>query len=201
MRKAEFLKELEKRLQGLPKDEIESRLAFYSEMIDDRIEDGKTEEEAVEDLGGTDEVVRKIVSETKIVSLVKNRIKPKRSISGFEILLLILGFPLWFPLLMVVLSLTFVAFILLWVFVIVSYAIEVGIIGTSLLGFMKFGIEFVSNGNFNTGYLAIGVLGAGIALLFIFICGLATKSSFKATKGVLFSIKNRLIGGKKNENN
>ena len=46
MRKAEFLRELEKRLQGLPKDEIDSRLAFYSEMIDDRIEDGKTEEEA-----------------------------------------------------------------------------------------------------------------------------------------------------------
>jgi len=38
MDKKEFLSELEKRLQGLPKADIEERLEFYSESIDDRVE-------------------------------------------------------------------------------------------------------------------------------------------------------------------
>ena len=46
MNKDLFMNELMARLSGLPQADIEERLAFYSEMIDDRIEDGMTEEEA-----------------------------------------------------------------------------------------------------------------------------------------------------------
>ena len=48
MTKIKFLIELHNRLSGLPKDDVEERLSFYSEMIEDRIEDGLSEEEAVE---------------------------------------------------------------------------------------------------------------------------------------------------------
>jgi uncharacterized membrane protein len=44
MTKQEFLDRLAKKI---PKDEREERLAFYSEMIDDRMEEGMTEAEAV----------------------------------------------------------------------------------------------------------------------------------------------------------
>ena len=46
MLKNEFMEQLRSRLVGLPSQEVEERLGFYSEMIDDRIEDGLTEEEA-----------------------------------------------------------------------------------------------------------------------------------------------------------
>ena len=45
MTKNEFISRLRARLSGLPKDEIRERLAFYGEMIDDRIEEGLSEEE------------------------------------------------------------------------------------------------------------------------------------------------------------
>ena len=45
MRKQEFLAQLRKALSGLPQDEIEERLTFYGEMIDDRMEEGLSEEE------------------------------------------------------------------------------------------------------------------------------------------------------------
>ena len=80
MDKKEFLSELEKRLQGLPKADIEERLEFYSESIDDRVEEGKTEEEAINDMGGIDSVVNQIADETPIVNLVKERVKPKRKV-------------------------------------------------------------------------------------------------------------------------
>ena len=39
MNKQEFLAELRKRLSGLPQADIEERIVFYSEMIDDRTEE------------------------------------------------------------------------------------------------------------------------------------------------------------------
>ena len=43
MRKQEFLDTLRSRLSGLPRQELEERLAFYGEMIDDRMEEGLSE--------------------------------------------------------------------------------------------------------------------------------------------------------------
>ncbi len=198
MTKEEFLIELRSKLQGLPKDEIEERVEFYSEMIDDRIEEGKTEEEAIADLGGTDEAVKQIATATPMATLVKERIRPKRSLRAFEIVLLILGFPLWFPLLIVFGVLILVAFILLWVLVIVSYSVEIGLFGTSAAGAIRFFAEIMT-GNFNVGYLAISILSIGAAALFFIICYYATKLSIKITKGIILSIKSKLIGGKKND--
>lgn len=48
MTKAEFLAALKR---ALPEDEAEQTLAFYNEMIDDRMEDGMSEEEAVAAMG------------------------------------------------------------------------------------------------------------------------------------------------------
>ena len=41
VRKDEFLLKLRLGLSGLPVNEIEERIAFYSELIDDLIEDGR----------------------------------------------------------------------------------------------------------------------------------------------------------------
>ena len=56
MNKQEFLDRLRKGLSGLPQAEREERLLFYSEMIDDRMEEGLTEEEAVAALGSLEEI-------------------------------------------------------------------------------------------------------------------------------------------------
>ena len=48
MTKQDFLCALQKRLSGLPMRELEERLGFYGEMIDDRMEDGLSEADAVD---------------------------------------------------------------------------------------------------------------------------------------------------------
>ena len=47
MNKAQFLCELEKLLYGLPQEDIKQSLDYYSEIIDDRIEDGLSEYDAI----------------------------------------------------------------------------------------------------------------------------------------------------------
>ena len=51
MTKHEFLLQLGKALSSLPRRERDERLGFYSEVIDDRIEEGLSEEEAVRNMG------------------------------------------------------------------------------------------------------------------------------------------------------
>ena len=195
MTKEMFLNELESRLAVLPKKEVDGYKEFYSEMIDDRVEEGKTEDEAIKDIGGIEEVIKQIAGEKSLTNLVKNKVKqkaPKRRISGLEIFLLVLGFPLWFPLLLTCLILCLVGYLLTWVLVIVTYAVEIALIGSIVAGFLG-----LVGGN-GIGYLGIALAGLGGAIVFFFICILATKVSIKLAKKIALGIKMSLIGGGKN---
>ena len=59
-------------------------------MIDDRMEEGLTEAEAIAGIGSVDKIVTQIVAETPITKLVREKVKPKRSLQAWEIILLVL---------------------------------------------------------------------------------------------------------------
>jgi DUF4097 and DUF4098 domain-containing protein YvlB len=63
MNKEQFLKKLRRMIRALPPDELERILAYYREMIEDKVENGQAEEEAVDDLGDIRDLARKILSE------------------------------------------------------------------------------------------------------------------------------------------
>ena len=188
MTKKEFLLELRRNLSGLPKDELEDRLNFYEEMINDRMDEGKTEEEAVADIGTTDDAVREIASKTKFSTLVKEKIRPKREIKGWEIALLILGFPLWFPLIMVSGVLILVAYILVWVLVIVTYAVEIALIG-SFFSALIAGLGSLFAGELMLETFGICLLSFGGACLFVFACIPATKFTLGLSKKIFIGIR------------
>lgn len=94
MNKQEFLMRLREGLSGLPQNEIEERLTFYSEMIDDRIEEGLSEEQAIGEIGDIDEIISQIVADIPLAVLVKEKVKPSRKLRVWEIVLLILGSPI-----------------------------------------------------------------------------------------------------------
>ena len=76
MTKSEFLDQLKEELNGLPEKDVSDRLSFYQEMIEDRMEEGIQEEEAVKAIGDIDAVVAQILQETPITKIVKEKIKP-----------------------------------------------------------------------------------------------------------------------------
>ena len=98
MNKKQFLAAIRNRIKGLPESDIDKSLDYYSEMIDDRVEDGMSEEEAVAALGTVDEIVAQILNDIPLPKLVKEKVRPKRSRSALEVILLVLGLPLWFSL-------------------------------------------------------------------------------------------------------
>ena len=186
MTKQEFLDALRKYLTGLPQDEIEERISFYSEMIDDEVADGKSEEEVIAQIGSIDDVVMEIAGGIPLVKLVKEKIK------AWEIVLLILGFPLWFPLLLTGLILALVFYLLIWILVIVSYAVEASLIVASVGALVVF-IASMAGGQFNLISLGISIMCAGGAALFLFVCYWATKGTLKFTKFLSIKIKKSFI--------
>ena len=193
MTKNEFLSTLRIKLQGLPPADIDERVNFYEEMIDDRVDEGELEENVIEEIGDVDDIVMEIAKDTPLVKLVKEKIKPKRKIKTWEIILLVLGFPLWFPLALTALVIIFVFCILIWVLVIVTYAIEIALAASSVAGAIAFAAYFV-HGEMNFSALGISIMCAGAALLMIFACIAATKGSVKLSKRILTGIKMLFIG-------
>ena len=183
MKKAEFLDILRKELAGLPKDDLQSRMSFYEEAIADRMDEGKSEEEAIADLGSIDEIVKQIAEDTSLVKLVKEKTRPRRRLRVLEIILLILGFPLWFPLLMVGLVLLLVGYLLIWVLVLVTYTVEVSLSVAGIGSIICF-FGYLTNGEMNLMSLGSGLSAIGAAILFVFACIWATKGTLKLSKAI-----------------
>ena len=78
MNKQEFLLKLGDQLSGLSSREKEERLTFYREMIEDRMEDGLSEEEAIAAVGSIDAIAGQIneeISPAKTLPPAKKRLK------------------------------------------------------------------------------------------------------------------------------
>ena len=86
MNRSEFLAELKKGLSSLPEKEAAERISFYSEMIDDRIEEGLTEEEAVSEVGSVYEIIGQAVTEAP-----EGKTDKKRKLKAWEIVLCAVG--------------------------------------------------------------------------------------------------------------
>lgn len=63
MNKEHFLSELSRRLDGLNGNDLYRTLEYYAEMIDDRVEDGMSEEAAVAALGDLEAIAREIMQD------------------------------------------------------------------------------------------------------------------------------------------
>lgn len=194
MCKREFLAELRAGLSGLPQEDIEERLTFYSEMIDDRTEDGLSEDEAVAAIGSVDEIVAQAVADTSLVKIAKERIKPKRRLRVGEIVLLTLGSPIWLSLGLVVLAVIFTIYVVLWSVIASLWAVFAALAACFVAG-IPMSVVFAANGHVASGVatLAAGAVCAGLAIFMFFGCKAATKGILILTKKTAIQIKNCFI--------
>ena len=195
MNKADFLTELGKRLSGLPQEDIEERLTFYSEMIDDRMEDGCTEEEAVARIGTVDEIAEQILSEIPLTKLIKERVKPKKALRAWEIVLLVLGSPVWFSLLVAALAVALSVYAVLWAIVISLYAACLSL-AVSAIAAVPITVRHLVSGNPAGAAFMIGaaLACAGLSILLFYLSTLAAKGVLKLTGKTVLGIKSMFVG-------
>ncbi len=194
MSKQEFLAGLRKGLSGLPRDDIEERLTFYNEMIEDRKEEGLSEEEAVSAVGSVDEIAAQIVADISLAKIAKEKIKPKRRLKAWEIVLLLLGSPIWLSLLFAAFAVSLSLYVALWSVIISMWVVFGSLIGCALGGIVA-GTGFAFGGNGLTGIAMIGagIVCAGLSIFLFYGCKVATKGTLLLTKKIALGIKNCFI--------
>ena len=193
MNKQEFLAQLRKGLSGLPQEDIEERLTFYGEMLEDRMEEVFTEEEAVAANGDVDEIVLQTVAEIPLAKIAKERIKPKRRMKAWEIVLLALGSPIWLALGLAA-AVVFALYLALWAVVAALWAVW-GAIAVCAVGSVPVCVVLAARGGIAGGLaiLAAGFVCAGLSIFLFYGCREATRGVWALTKKITIGIKNGLI--------
>ncbi len=187
MTREQFCERLRQSLLGLPQVEISKTLNYYAEIIDDRMEEGMSEDAAVAGMEPVDMIAARVMADHQ------SSMPPKRSLSGLQITLILLGFPLWFPLMVVAACLGVVILALMWVIVLAVWGICLGLFAGGVAAILNPGFVAVQAGDMNT-MLRIGMSLAAVGLsVFVFygargavaLAAGATESLAKGIKGVL----------------
>ena len=190
MTKQDFLTALREALTGLPPGDVEERIGFYAEMIDDRMEDGLSEAEAVAAIGSVEEIVLQIVDDYPITKLVKQKIKPKHRLSAWEIVLLALGSPIWLSLLIAVFAVVFSLYVSLWAVAVSFWSVFASLAGCAVGGLVS-GICCACGGYAPSGLalIAAALVCGGLSIFAFFGCKAATKGTVRLTKKMVLAIK------------
>ena len=183
MRKQEFLDKLKASLWAMPEADKQRSMDYYAEMIDDRMEDGLSEEEAVSAVGDLDEIVKQILHETPRppATVKKEPKKQKRGLEAWMIVLLVLGSPLWIPLVASVVGTVFGVYVSLWSVVIVLYAVAVAV-GAAAIGCLIGSFFMIGRPGVIVVSVGTALLCAGLGILLFMLGNLAAKGMIALTK-------------------
>ena len=156
MKARRFLKELSRRLAPMPKAERERTVSFYQELIEDYMEEGMTEEQAVAKLGSTEQVANGVLEEYyEKVSQATIKQGKKQKLPWAAILLVILSFPIWGSLAIALLAISFSFFVVAAAFAVASIS---SVVGCFILLFTGHPIHALF-------YAACALVCAGLAIL------------------------------------
>lgn len=188
MTKLQFLMSLRDKLSDLPRNDVEERLNFYSEMIEDRMEEGLSEEDAVAAVGTVEEIAAQIVTE---IPSAREK-KTKRRMKAWEIVLLAVGSPIWLSLLVGAISVAVSLYASVWVVIISLWAIFGALICCAVAGIVA-GIGFAVGGYGLPGAAMIGagLVCAGLAIFLFYGCKAVTKGTVLLTQKLPLAVKRK----------
>ena len=173
MNKETFLAALGKALEGLPGRDVDERLSFYSEMIDDRMEEGLNEEEAVDAVGSVETVAAQILEEYAQAPSKK----------GWKVFL-ILTSPIWLALLIVLLC----AGLCLWAAEAALIAGAVGCVVSAVVALTGMNLQSAA------ATLGAGLCCAGTSVFWLKVCTAGTKGLWRMTKKAFRAIRGKMRG-------
>ncbi len=188
MNKQQFLEELRSGLSGLSQQDIDDRLTFYNEMIDERIEDGISEQDALDEIGSVDDVVSQIIAQVPLSKLMKEKVRPRKKLKTWEIILLVLGAPIWLSLGLALIAVIISLYVSIWSVIISLWGVFASVLGCCVGGILS-GIVISFNDLSGIAMIAVGIFCAGLSIFIFFGCKAATNGLLILTKKVALLIK------------
>ena len=201
MSREEYISQLREKLTANKIPGIDSMIEFYDEAIADRVEDGMSEDEAVSAMEDIDSIVKAAMLDKPITSLMADNVKKRHkeaSESGHGalfVILMIVGFPIWFPLLVAFLSIIFSLYVAMWAIVVSIYAVELSFAISAVVSLFGAATFVMGQIPFATAIALLGcalILGGLTLLMWKPIVAL-TKWMIKIIKVVFRSIKSIFV--------
>ena len=198
MNKEQFLAAIRAQINCLPREDVEKSLDYYREMLDDRMEDGLTEEEAVAAMGPVDEIAAQILLDTPLPRLVRATVTPDRALRAWEIVLLAVGSPVWVPLALAALCVFGAVYLVLWSLVACLYAVDLsfaaggvgGVVSSVFLVCTGFPVQALL-------FLGAGLLCAGLAIALFLGSNRAAAGAARLGKAIVLWVKSLFVGRRK----
>lgn len=184
MNKSDFINTLRELLYPISKVERDKFIAYYEEIIEDYKEGGLTEQEVVDKIGSPQSIANNILTEQDTVDI---RI-PSFDSKILNIILLILGFPLWGSLLLATILIILSVYIVIWCAPFVTGVSSISFLIVSLVSII--GSPFMMADTIAAGIvqLGLGISLVGIAILFAFATIFLSKKIIFITKYINFKI-------------
>ena len=159
------------------------------------MEDGLTEAEAVAQLPAPEDAAQEILLSQPLARIVAERVRPKRRLGAWEIALLVLGSPVWLPLLLSLGVLVLTAYLLVWVAALVLWSVDISCAAAALCGLVGMAAGILQR-NMDLELFSVGaaLAGAGFTILFFFASLWATKASARLGRSLLRALKAQIIG-------
>ena len=191
MTKAEYLERLRACLGQMPPEEKEKQLAYYEELLDDMLEDGLAEQEATAQLGAPETVAAELMAEMPMAALVKSRVRAGGRPSALTVVLLVLGAPLWLPLLLAACTVLLSLLITLW-----ALGLGIGVTVPAVgLGAIALGVGTLLSRAALPLLMALGAIvgGAGVLLLGALLFGAIVCATARLSRAIWRGCKKLLI--------
>lgn len=134
MKRDEFLERLGELLACLPQDQVEEARQFYAEAIADRMEDGMTEEEAVEAVGSPDGIAESVLDGLPAVPRAIAR--TRRRSNALLWALAIVGSPIWVPLLIAFAVIALAIYVCIWMLALCVWVVAAAFAAAAVGAFM-----------------------------------------------------------------
>lgn len=194
MTKQEFLSMLGEYAHGLPKQDLQGSLEYYSELIDDSIESGMSESEAVEALGSPQDIAHEIMLDIPLPKIIKTKYKKSTPWKVWELIAVILGSPIWISIALAVIAVVITVYAVIWALLASLWAFEAAFAVSAIVCLITAVITLVSAPLNALIYFGALLFATGMSILMFFACIKLTALVLKLSKGIMRFIKRIIIG-------
>ncbi len=163
--KNEFLSRLRTNLSSLSPEEIKKTIDYYSEIIDDAVEDGMSEDEITSKLGLPEEIAKKTIGEAPTVKTESKA----RSMGAGTITLIVIGSPVWLPLLIGAFAVVFSLYIAAWSIILSLFAVFLSLAVSAPVLLITSPFLFPVKKPEALAALALGLICAGLAVYMFYL--------------------------------
>ena len=189
---------MRQKLYQLPPRDVEQTIEYYNEMINDYIESGYSEDVAVAKMGRVDDIAQQILAGAQNPAFGTYGVQKQKK-SGLVITLLILGFPIWFSLLITAFCVLLTAAIVIATLaIVVPWSLVVSFGASALALLMATAIILTGEG------IGAAILVLGTAFILAALCIFSLWAALRLTRlgakgiGAMFRSSFNLLFGRRN---